>query len=133
MCLELRKNWKKPYYTKTKYRWKILENNCGYLISHYHYMNWKIGEWYKVAQVYGTINIRKDKCFHVFPERINAKGKAIKIACIIDWSILIVKLEVKGFVASGTWDDIYKSETWKSAKIVKVEDMHGNDITESFK
>ena len=122
MCLQLRKKYgKQPFKTKSPFRWKLLRRGFGSLESEFMEKKWQVGRWYKASDK-RLGSDKKDVGFHVFTEMT----QEIDLIC--------VKMEVRGFVASGHYGyHTTRCETWKEARVVAVFDQQGLDITDKFK
>lgn len=132
MCLDnIRRGKDNKPYNKSNIRWKVLgiygKRFSGIYVSTIYKLGVK-----KIALNKGSKNAQEsDIGFHVFVHKKDAFDFAAQKE-----KVVIVKVEVEGFNASGTWLRAYencKSETWKYMKIVEVFDEKGNNITKNYK
>lgn len=113
MCLYLREESKKPY-NKKKIRWKVVYKNVdddGKITydATFEHFEYKQKGWNK-AELNGNYD---EQGFHVFVNRKDARSLAYGEE---NW--IIKRIEVKGFLRSGTWEDDEKSETWKQFRFI---------------
>ena len=128
MCLTKRKSNSNEPYNSSKFRWKVLCNPIGSrlessIMTHV----WRVGVSHKSKHIVNRLDPDKyhDFGFHVLVNRQNAELES-------DSTELIAKVEVDGFLASGTWRGA-QSETWRRAKVVAIYDRGGRNITAKFK
>jgi hypothetical protein len=122
MCLSnIDEDYKNPKTSKPVYRYKVLNNleNGRYESPYYLQRKWKKNKWNRGGLDFFKrfLFTNKNFGFHVFVD----KNRAIEILPYIKIShrknTVVVKVEVKGFIARGTWMGI--NETWKRCKIVE--------------
>ena len=124
MCLHLRDKHEVPY-NKNKTRWKVVKsrvNKAGRECYRGPYTNVqysKVGVWMRSTRDYSYYQPNPtDIGFHVFVTKRAAEDRA---KCFYDdagkANGKVVKVEVDGFVASGTYG-INRSETWQRMKIL---------------
>ncbi len=84
---------------------------------------WKMGYWYKAKQK----RVGAEACdigFHVFVHRPTGH--------YVQSYQFVVEVEVKDFNTSGHWNG-RQCETWRQARVVRVFDKYGNNISDQFK
>lgn len=143
MCLDCRTLSRIPF-NKSRTRWKVLiYDSANVLHSPFHSSKtWKVGVRYKAKLSSDVSSLNDpDHGFHT----LLTKNAAVEAMSQIQrdrfltslGKMVLVKVEVAGFNASGTWDfmaALLQSETWRSAKIVQVFTASGrHDITHRFK
>lgn len=117
MCLTLRKRASLKPYTTSHFRWKVVTlrriggGSFFMVTSQYRSHRW-LGRWMVAAA--RTHYIRTDATsfgFHVYTSCKVASRRRLS-------GDLVVKVEVRGFLRSGTFSST-RSETWRKAKIVE--------------
>lgn len=143
MCIDIVKSSNKPY-TDDRIRYKVVRvRKFPYgLFSCYVDNKWHVGK----------NNTAKHSSERPHDTSINAGFHCLLTMADAEKGIrgdnnsdrVIIKLEVKGFIAAGTWDsssgnfknqpgeEYLKTETWKQAKVLKVICRGGRDITKRF-
>ncbi len=145
MCLNLRKDFKSPY-NNDNIRWKIaLINPCQapdlplkQLVSYYRGYMYDLGKWIKAFNQQDIKEYNKELCepahafqdwrrmfgYHVFLTKIGARRRLSRPH---HYQSVLMKVEVKGFVASGMFNKV-KSETYRYMRVVEVLDCKGKTI-----
>ena len=134
MCLNPR--WLSFWpYNRTKIRWKVLFAMHGSLAmrSIYHGDAWRVGEWRQAENKGSLFTPVRDVGFHVYVDKPMIKQNNLTQPFTDDEyeRAVVVELRVEEFVASGKYDGD-KCETWRKAKIEKVFDNKGMDITSEY-
>ena len=143
MCLSFVLHNTGPY-NDSKIRYKVVRvsPNCGDLRSAHVSYTWKVGK-NNIAK--RSIDRPHDSAENIGFHCLLTKADAmLGVRGFVNDEKVIIKLEVRGFVAAGEWEaklgnfkveypqTTLLSETWKQAKILQVISRGGRDITHRF-
>ena len=117
MCLKLRTDHTVPY-NDSKIRYKFASGHDKYIFAPFTSVVYApIGQWAIAEHNYkhDPEALPHDVGFHVF----TSQDSAIAIALMSLYDVMVIKVEVDDFIASGTFNNA-ETETWKKMKILKV-------------